>query len=83
MSLAPGSRGKEGSVKELPEMASFRIQKERGRGTDDLIRKFHSPYRDRLCQPQIPLVPRSTDKIRFHTAANGGTASSSHMGYSH
>ena len=62
-----GSRRKEGSVKDLPEMALFRIQKQ---GGGDLIRKFHLPYPVRLYKPPCNrnTAIRSTDEIRFESS---------------
>jgi hypothetical protein len=60
-----GSRGKEGSVKDLPERALFRIQKQ---GGGDLIRKFHLPilsdYISRSVIGTLPSVPRTKLDLR-------------------
>ena len=73
-----GSRRKEGSVKDLPEMALFRIQKQ---GGGDLIRKFHLPYPvdyiSRSVIGTLPSVPRTKLDLR---AANNERVSPSHHG---
>jgi hypothetical protein len=62
-----GSRGKEGSVKDLPEMALFRIQK-RGRGRP--YKEIPPPYPVRLYKPLCNrnTAIRSTDEIRFESS---------------